>query len=129
MLVALAWIWVTNVATVPPVYYAFILTGQIMLGRWGEPMGYAAYTVRLERAMADVDHASWWEEVIIKFQSVMDAFGLPLFVGWVPWAIVLSIVGYHWSLVFVRRMRAARDNRRRQRRRRILGRRAEQGEP
>ena len=32
LIVAMAWIWTTNVFTLGPIYYGFVLTGQVMLG-------------------------------------------------------------------------------------------------
>ena len=32
--IAIAWTWVSNVATMVPLYYLFLVTGRIMLGRW-----------------------------------------------------------------------------------------------
>ncbi len=52
LIVAIAWVWVTNVFTVPPIYFGFIVTGQMMLGRWDEPIGYSAYTSRLDASLS-----------------------------------------------------------------------------
>lgn len=112
LIVSIAWVWVTNVFTVPPIYFGFIVTGQMMLGRWDEPIGYGAYTTRLEASLADYPDASWYEAIWLRIDSLLDAFGLPLFVGWFPWALILSIVGYYWSLKFVKKVRATRANRR-----------------
>ncbi len=43
LIVALAWTWVTNVATMLPTYYIFYITGQIMLGRWNDISGYQSF--------------------------------------------------------------------------------------
>jgi len=118
LIVAMAWIWVTNVFTLGPIYYGFVLTGQAMLGRWDEPLGYEAFTSRLEALLAARPDASWLEEFWYGTISVLDAFGLPLFLGCVPWAVGLAWVGYFWSLRFVRRRNEMRERRRAQRRNR-----------
>lgn len=116
LIVAMAWIWVTNVFTLGPIYYGFVLTGQAMLGRWNEPLGYEAFTSRLDALLAATPNASWLEEFWLGTISVLDAFGLPLFLGCVPWAVGLAIIGYFWALRFVRRRNERRDQRRQQRR-------------
>lgn len=112
LIVSIAWVWVTNVFTVPPIYFGFIVTGQMILGRWDEPIGYSAYTSRLEASLAEHPSAEWYEAIWLRIDSLLEAFGLPLFVGWIPWAVLLSIVGYYWSLKFVRQVREARSRRR-----------------
>ncbi len=112
LIVAIAWVWVTNVFTVPPIYFGFIVTGQMMLGRWDEPIGYGAYTSRLDATLAMHPAAEWYELIWLRMDSLLDAFGLPLFVGWIPWALILSIVGYYWSLKLIRQVRETRAKRR-----------------
>lgn len=116
LIVAMAWIWVTNVFTLGPIYYGFVLTGQYMLGRWDEPLGYDAFSSRLHELLAARPDASALEEFWYGTVSVLDAFGLPLFLGCLPWAIGLAIGGYFWSLRFVRRRNEARAARRATRR-------------
>ncbi len=118
LIVAMAWIWVTNVFTLGPIYYGFVLTGQAMLGRWNEPLGYEAFTSRLDNLLASSPDASWLEEFWYGTVSVLDAFGLPLFLGCVPWAVGLAWIGYFWSLRFVRRRNEMRELRRARRRNR-----------
>ena len=116
LIVAMAWIWVTNVFTLGPIYYGFVLTGQVMLGRWDEPLGYEAFTSRLSELLAGNPEASWIEEFWLGTVSILDAFGLPLFVGCLPWAFGLAWVGYFWALRFVRRRNERRELRRARRR-------------
>ncbi|MEQ9487710.1 MAG: DUF2062 domain-containing protein [Alphaproteobacteria bacterium] len=112
LIVAIAWVWVTNVFTVPPIYFGFIVTGQMMLGRWNEPIGYSAYTSRLQESLSLHPDAQWYELIWLRIDSLLDAFGLPLFIGWIPWALILSIIGYHWSLKLIRKVRETRAHRR-----------------
>jgi len=116
LIVAMAWIWTTNVFTLGPIYYGFVLTGQIMLGRWDEPLGYDAFSTRLHELLAANTDASALQEFWYGTISVLDAFGLPLFLGCVPWAVGLAVAGYFWSLRFVRRRHEARAVRRARRR-------------
>lgn len=106
LLVAMAWTWVTNILTVPPIYYTFLLTGQIMMGRWGQDNGYGEFQRRLgELLRTDTDI---FETMWIYVVGIFDLWGVPMFVGCVPWAIVFSWLGYRWSLNMVRRFRMRR---------------------
>ena len=102
--IAMAWTWVTNVITVPPIYYAFLVTGELMLGRWGESGGYEVFQARLA-ALLQTD-ASFLDSLWIYAVGMFDAWGLPMFVGSIPWAIGSAWLGYVWSLKATRRFRA-----------------------
>ncbi len=84
---AFAWVWVTNIFTIGPIYYAFLFTGQAMLGRFDElgSVGLEAFSARLtELVSADTGFVQGlWEGTIALF----DIWGLPLFLGSLPWAI------------------------------------------
>lgn len=102
--IAMAWTWITNVITVPPIYYAFLVTGELMLGRWGASGGYEVFQQRLV-SLLETD-ASFIDSLWIYAVGIFDAWGLPMFVGCVPWAIIFAWVGYAWSLKATRRFRA-----------------------
>lgn len=114
LLVALAWTWISNVLTLPPLYYAFYLTGRLMLGRSGPPQGYDSFAAMLEQTMS-VD-AGWLETAWIYIWTLFERFGVPMFVGCIPWAIIGAWVSYYWSLRFILRIRNARERRRQRRR-------------
>lgn len=118
-IVACAWVWVTNVFTLGPIYYGFVLTGQFLLGRSGEDRGYDAFRGRLDEMLAANPDANFVERLWLGTVSVLDAFGLPLFVGCLPWAIGLSWISYVWALRLVRRRLERREIRLRQRREQI----------
>ena len=102
-MIAMAWIWITNVFTVPPIYYAFLVTGELMLGRWGESGGYEMFQQRLV-SLLDTD-ATFLDSLWIYAVGIFDAWGLPMFVGCIPWAIACTWLGYVWSLKATRRLR------------------------
>ena len=108
VVIAIAWTWVTNVFTVPFVYYMFVLTGQLMLGRWDNSLGFAAFSVRLEEILAIDGHnltAIWYITV-----AIMDHWGLPLFLGSLPWMAAGGWIGYQLTLRFIRRRRRRRPS-------------------
>jgi uncharacterized protein (DUF2062 family) len=108
---AFAWVWVTNLFTIGPIYYGFLLTGQAMLGRFDElgSVGLHAFSARLtELVSADTGFfEGLWEGTVALF----DIWGLPLFLGSIPWAIGTAWLGYFWSIRFVTRFRATRQKR------------------
>ncbi|MDA0652719.1 MAG: DUF2062 domain-containing protein [Proteobacteria bacterium] len=102
---AMAWTLFTNVLTVAPLYYLFVQTGRLMLGHWEHIQSYDSYLPRFEQtAYTDT---GWIEGMWIHAISLLAEFGVPLFVGSLPWAIGIGICGYLWSLRLVRRHRAS----------------------
>ncbi len=103
---ALAWTVFTSVFTIAPLYYVFVLTGRVRLGRWLNIRSYETYLSRFEKtAYSDT---GWIEGMWTQAIGSLAEFGTPLFVGCLPWAIGISVIGYLWSLRFVRRHRASR---------------------
>ncbi|MDP6832229.1 MAG: DUF2062 domain-containing protein [Alphaproteobacteria bacterium] len=106
VVVGMLWTWLTNVFTVPPIYYMFLITGEGMLGRWGEAGGYAMFSERLV-GLLQTD-ASFLDSMWIYAVGIFEAWGAPMLVGCVPWAIGSAFLGYWWSLRLVRRFRQRR---------------------
>lgn len=95
-LLAMAWTWVTNVFTLAPFYYLFLVTGELMRGRFGESATYEAFSAHLALVLgADV---TWYQALWVYLIELFRAWGVPMFLGCVPWAIVSAWVGYRWSL-------------------------------
>lgn len=110
LVVAMAWTWVTNVATAPPIYYVYIVTGRTLMGRWDKVRDYDTFASRLTETL-EVD-AGWFESVWVYAVNLVNKFGVPLFVGCVPWVILGSWLGYRWSRSFIIGIRRARERRR-----------------
>lgn len=110
LVVALAWTWVTNVFTMAPFYYVFLVTGRIILGRWEKLRGFEVFREKLAASLA-VD-AGPLETLWVYMLNLFEQFGLPMWVGCVPWALLCSWLGYRWSLILVTRIRAGRERRR-----------------
>lgn len=101
LVVALAWTWTTNVFTVPPVYYVFLQTGNLMLGRWGSFSGFGRFSERLDEILNS--GAEGFDAIWLTTVAMVDEWGLPMFVGCVPWMVVGGWFGYKWSLVYLKR--------------------------
>jgi hypothetical protein len=109
VVVGMLWTWLTNVFTVPPIYYMFLLTGEAMLGRWGEAGGYAMFSAQLVKLLQT--DASFLESLWIYAVGIFEAWGAPMLLGCVPWAIAAAFLGYWWSLRLIRRFRQRRRSR------------------
>ncbi len=95
LLVALAWAWVTNALTLAPTYYVFYLTGQIMLGRWGDLSGYGVFMDLISQVLAtETDLAG---RIVNAMAFAAKEWGLPLSLGCLPWLIGLSWIAYRWT--------------------------------
>ncbi len=120
VVIAMAWTWVTNVATAPPIYYLYIVTGRILMGRWDRLRDYDTFASRLTESLQE--DANWFESLWVYAVNLVNKFGLPLFIGCLPWVIIGSWLGYRWSRSLIIGVRRARERRRmRAARRRALG--------
>lgn len=109
VVVALAWTWVTNVATAPPLYYLYVVTGRIVLNRWDNVQHYGAFVQHLEQSLPP--EAGLLEFAWLHVQGLFSTFGVPMFVGCLPWVLLGAWAGYVWSLGLLRRIAAARARR------------------
>ncbi len=113
VIVAMGWTWVTNVATAPPLYYLYIVTGRTLMGRWDRVRDYETFASRLMETL-DED-ATWFDSIWVYAVNLVNKFGIPLFVGSVPWVILGSWLGYRFTRQFIIGMRRAREKRRQRR--------------
>ena len=74
LIIAMAWTWVTNAITAPFVYYAYIVTGRIMLGRWDELGGYERFADRFKQSVPT--DAGALETVWLYIVNLFEAFVL-----------------------------------------------------
>lgn len=110
LVVGMAWTWITNVVTVPPLYYLYIITGRVLLGHWDKLRDYGTFESRLTETLHP--DASWLEAFWIFAVNLVEKFGIPLFVGSLPWVFLGSWLGYRWSLAFIVGFRRVRERRR-----------------
>jgi hypothetical protein len=114
VIVAMAWTWVTNVFTLAPIYYVFLLTGELMMGHWGDAGGYEVFTARLSELLSQ--DASWYEALWVYAVEIFTAWGVPMFLGSIPWAIATAWLSYRWSLKLSTSVHARRQRRAERRR-------------
>ena len=102
-IVASAWTFVTNVFTAAPIYYLFVQTGRIIMGRWDKLRDYDAYTTRFDKT--ELPDLAWYESMWRQMVEIFDVFGLPMIIGCLPWAIAGAWIGYVWSYRLISRHR------------------------
>jgi uncharacterized protein (DUF2062 family) len=113
---AWAWTWVTNFATMFPVYYTFYITGQLIFGNWDDLTGYRGFLelwdtsagATTTRASPDGMLEQVWYSIAGLFDWASNYFvivvkhwGLPMLIGCVPYAIFSAWIGYVWSMRIV----------------------------
>ncbi len=103
--IASAWTLIANVFTIAPLYYVFLQTGKFMLGRWEHIQSFESYLPQFEQT--PYTETGWIEGMWIQAVDILAEFGVPLFIGSLPWAICIGAFGYLLSLHFIRRHRAA----------------------
>lgn len=109
LIVGCAWTWVTNIITVPPVYFLFLITGRVMMGQWDDIGGYGEFSGQLSGMLSS--QLDFFESLWLYTVELFRVWGLPMFVGSIPWAIIGSWAGYRWSLGLMRRFGDRRRNR------------------
>jgi hypothetical protein len=101
LIVGLAWTWVTNVFTMLPCYYAFYLTGQVLLGNWNDLSGYNSFVEAYFRTFDE--GLGTWETVQMYAVMIVKDWGLAMAVGSLPWAALGGWLGYKFGLAYAER--------------------------
>ena len=110
VVVALAWTWVSNIFTLVPIYYTFLVTGNVMLLKENPFGGFDVFSARLmELLQADL---GLFEYAWVTTVAIFEEWGVPMVLGSVPWAILSAWLGYVWCLKFLDRLRLAQRRRR-----------------
>lgn len=88
--------WVTNPLTAPPIFYAEYLTGKILLSHFRSEDN----DIDFDKYMKDVMALDFWEpvqlyhQVIALISETWSYIGIPLLIGSLIWATILSILSY-----------------------------------
>lgn len=105
----LAWTWVTNAFTALPCYYIFLVTGQLLLGRWSDLSGYDSFGLLFHAVFRD--DLTFAETIQTLARVLLVDWGAAMLVGSLPWAMLMGWLGYRLSLRFVLAYRHARQRR------------------
>lgn len=111
MIVGIAWVWLSNVFTMVPLYYGFLVTGRIMMGHHDALPGYQSFSGELMAALTV--EADGLKGIWLQTANLFDLYGVPMLIGCLPWALIGGWVGYIWTAAYLRRrQRRAAANRR-----------------
>lgn len=108
LVVAVAWTWITNIATVPAFYALFLATGQLLTGQapaWIEFDGHAT------APPSQNNDIGWLCALWIGGTELVSRYGLPMLIGSLPWALLGGCLGYRLTLRLARRLQLIRDRR------------------
>lgn len=103
LIVALAWTWPTNVLTAPFYYYLCLMTGRVMMGD-GLELGFDEFRAQVESVLAQ--DAGLLESFWIYTVEIFSSWGVPLFIGCIPWTVLGTWGGYVLTLKFIAKLRA-----------------------
>ena len=69
-----------------------------MLGKWDQSLGFSEFSLNLENTLivGGGGLTAIWDITL----TMIELWGLPLFIGCIPWAVVTGWVGYNWTLKF-----------------------------
>ena len=104
--VALAYNWVTNVLTLAPFYYVFFITGRLMMGEWEALTGFTAFCAQLQASLAE--ELIWYQTIWVYSMELFKSFGVPMFIGCLPWMMLSAWLGYRYTLKLIMRRHAQR---------------------
>lgn len=109
LVLGLAWTWVTNAFTILPFYYVYYVTGQVLLGHWGDLTGFDAFVSLWTDTFTP--EAGFWNALTAYTVALVEGWGVPLAIGSLPWVLASAIGGYAISLRVSRRRAAVRADR------------------
>ena len=98
LVLGLAYTWITNVFTMIPIYYAFYVTGQLMLRR---PVTSYAGLKDTMKAVFFADY-TLWEKIMASVKLLMQDWGFGMAIGCLPWAFVFGVGSYYLTMRYER---------------------------
>ena len=108
LIIGCAWTWVSNVFTVPPLYYTFYITGQLMRGQWHDVAGFQSFMVMWDEMF--LVEGGVWEQTVALTALVVENVGISMAIGCLPWAVVCGWVSYRLSLTFLNKRKVRRES-------------------
>lgn len=102
LIVAFAWTWPTNIVTAPFCYYVFLITGRLMMGD-SPYLGFDAFRAHIEGILAQ--DASFLESLWLYTVEIFRRWGVPMFIGSIPYAVLGGWGGYVLTLKFTAKLR------------------------
>lgn len=110
LIAGLAYTWTTNVFTMIPIYYLSYVTGQVLLGNWDDINGFDNFSELVNRIANNPD-VGFWQALWLWTVELFTGWGVPMFIGSIPWALLSAWLGYmftHKYIVHHRRVKQER---------------------
>lgn len=123
IIVAMAWTWPTNLLTAPFYYYLCLVTGRFFLGDT-TALGFDEFQAHIQSVLSQ--DTTFLESLWVYTVEIFRTWGLPLFLGCIPWAILGTWIGYFLTLKFLEKLRARHRHKAAKRRQRLAKKRAAQ---
>jgi len=95
LLVAIAWSWLSNGATMIPLYYVFYVTGRFILPSDEKEFSFDDFSSFISENLGE---NAGMEESLHFLAELIEMVGGSLLVGCLPWAFGLAALGYWLSL-------------------------------
>ena len=97
LVIGLAFTWLTNALVTLPLYFGFYATGRLLRDGPGDLMSFAVF----RRAFAPLLATDLpWAE---RLATAVSDWGLTLWLGAIPWALVMAAAGYILAGTYLRR--------------------------
>ncbi|WP_147300948.1 DUF2062 domain-containing protein [Aestuariispira insulae] len=100
LIMAIAWSWLSNGATMVPLYYVFYVTGKAILPSNGSDLDEDSFRSYINEGLSNIDTFS--DSMLFLWTMIQD-IGLALVVGCLPYAIGFGALGYWLALVLAKR--------------------------
>ena len=96
LILAMAWSCYSNALTMIPLYYLFYLSGSLLLLDFGQSQDFGHF----EQALQSLKETNepFWHSFHHGVRLLWEKVGLSIFVGSVPYALVMGFTGYWLSL-------------------------------
>lgn len=95
LLIAIAWSWISNGATMIPLYYLFYMTGRLILPSSEDEFSFADFSSYISENLGEDASMS---ESLNFLGDLIGLVGESLLIGCLPWAFGLGALGYWLSL-------------------------------
>ncbi len=95
LIIAIAWSWLSNGATMIPLYYLFYITGRLLLPGDGDQLSFEELTSFFS---THLNAEAGLKESLYFVGDLIEVLGSSLLIGCIPWAIGTALLGYWLSL-------------------------------
>jgi len=95
VIIAIAWSWFSNAATMIPLYYVFYSTGRLIMPTDEDDFSFEDFSNYISSNLSEEASIAESFEFLI---DLIELVGSSLLIGSLPWAVGLGLLGYWLSL-------------------------------